>query len=293
MPTRSQFRHEDIAAVPRGWKVRTKAYPDGHEVRIAFPPGRRKTGAGKLISILHPNREKNGCNGFGPVRHKLLTNQIILSPEFVSALTQGLGLGAGSYVATEAARGVLKKKKKENKKRNPGSIAEAERLREDFTGLPAGEIIDAQEAHMQEGAYTVIGDLLTIWLAPVEGDPNGWPSKPTINFDDTYLAVDPKDQQLYIVGGDQSLDESYLESRGIPLDTDLVALGLAHGIAYRTAKSFDGGVNREYAHRLGEESGIVPTLYYNRKLEKMYLVGGNYSIAPVREDINASPGIVD
>ena len=57
MATRSQFRHEDIAAVPRGFKVRTVKQADGTEVRVAFPPGRRKKGSGKVISIL--KRKKN------------------------------------------------------------------------------------------------------------------------------------------------------------------------------------------------------------------------------------------
>jgi hypothetical protein len=59
MATRAKFRHEDVAEVPRGWKVRTIA-PSGakaHEIRVAFPPGRRKKGSGKLISILHPKKE--------------------------------------------------------------------------------------------------------------------------------------------------------------------------------------------------------------------------------------------
>jgi hypothetical protein len=54
-----RFRHEDISAVPRGWKVRTVKH-DGHRVRVAFPPGRRKTGSGRLVSILHPKGE-NPC----------------------------------------------------------------------------------------------------------------------------------------------------------------------------------------------------------------------------------------
>jgi hypothetical protein len=58
LATRAQFRHEDIAAVPRGWRVRTVTRGD-HEVRLAFPPGRPKKGAGKLISILHPKGERN------------------------------------------------------------------------------------------------------------------------------------------------------------------------------------------------------------------------------------------
>jgi len=57
MATRSQFEHEDVAAVPRGFKVRTVTHPSGHRVRVAFPSGRRSTGSGTLISILHPKGE--------------------------------------------------------------------------------------------------------------------------------------------------------------------------------------------------------------------------------------------
>jgi len=57
MATRAQFRHEDVATVPRGWKVRTVTQRTGHQARIAFPPGPRRKGAGRLISILHPQGE--------------------------------------------------------------------------------------------------------------------------------------------------------------------------------------------------------------------------------------------
>jgi len=57
----ARFRHEDIAAVPQGWKVRTVSTPSGHRVRVAFPKGRRKTGSGRLVSILHPNTCANPC----------------------------------------------------------------------------------------------------------------------------------------------------------------------------------------------------------------------------------------
>ncbi len=57
MATASQFRHEDVSALPRGYKVRTVTHPTGHKVRLAFPPGPRRKGSGKLVSILHPKRE--------------------------------------------------------------------------------------------------------------------------------------------------------------------------------------------------------------------------------------------
>lgn len=58
----SRFRHEDVSAVPAGWKVRTVSHGT-HRVRVAFPPGRRHTGSGRLVSILHPLKGNNPCNG--------------------------------------------------------------------------------------------------------------------------------------------------------------------------------------------------------------------------------------
>lgn len=55
-----RFRHEDVSAVPSGWKVRTIKHRD-HRVRVAFPPGRKQTGSGRLVSILHPTGENPAC----------------------------------------------------------------------------------------------------------------------------------------------------------------------------------------------------------------------------------------
>src|SRR5216684_68320 len=54
------YQHEHVAAVPRGYKVRTVPRGD-HEIRLAFPPGRRHRGAGVLVEILHPREENPLC----------------------------------------------------------------------------------------------------------------------------------------------------------------------------------------------------------------------------------------
>lgn len=56
----SRFRHEDVAAVPSGWKVRT-VKAGAHRVRVAFPPGRKQKGSGRLVSVLHPIFGSNPC----------------------------------------------------------------------------------------------------------------------------------------------------------------------------------------------------------------------------------------
>lgn len=56
----SKYQHQDVATVPSGWKVRTVA-SGSHKIRVAFPPGRRQKGSGKLVSILHPRGENPMC----------------------------------------------------------------------------------------------------------------------------------------------------------------------------------------------------------------------------------------
>lgn len=58
MASRAEFRTEDVAATPRGWRVRTRLQGQ-HRVRIAFPPGPRQRGAGKVVQILHPKAERS------------------------------------------------------------------------------------------------------------------------------------------------------------------------------------------------------------------------------------------
>jgi len=57
--TAAEYRTEHVAAVPRGYQVRTFAPGprSEHLIVMAFPPGRRRRGAGKVVEILHPPGE--------------------------------------------------------------------------------------------------------------------------------------------------------------------------------------------------------------------------------------------
>jgi hypothetical protein len=80
MPSASEFRHQDVSAVPPGFHVRT-IRAGKHELRIAFPKGARKKGSGQLISILHPKKERNPetCGGhLNLVRAKIAAMEIPL-----------------------------------------------------------------------------------------------------------------------------------------------------------------------------------------------------------------------
>lgn len=74
MATRRKFRTQHVAQTPRGWKVRSKR-EGGHVLRIAFPPGRRKTGSGQLVEILHPASE-NPCHIKNPAELVIFGNPL-------------------------------------------------------------------------------------------------------------------------------------------------------------------------------------------------------------------------
>lgn len=64
MAARSHFRTQHVMQAPSGWSVRSKRAGE-HVVRIAFPPGRRRKGSGKVIEVLHPKKnaacEEGSC----------------------------------------------------------------------------------------------------------------------------------------------------------------------------------------------------------------------------------------
>lgn len=55
----AEYRHQDVQAVPAGWKVRTVKARE-HRVRVAFPPGRKQKGSGVVVAVLHPKNENPG-----------------------------------------------------------------------------------------------------------------------------------------------------------------------------------------------------------------------------------------
>jgi len=87
--SRNQFRHEDVAQAPRGWRVRSITHPSGHVVRVAFPRGPRRKGAGRLVSILHPEGENPRCNRRKP-------NPLL------DSIIGGLAAGTSVVLASEA-----------------------------------------------------------------------------------------------------------------------------------------------------------------------------------------------
>lgn len=124
-----QYRTEHIAEVPQRWKVRTVTHGT-HLVRLAFPPGKRKKGSGKLIEILHPVNE-NPC-----------------------AMVQERG-------PQSATRETVK---------NPGAMEAAADLSREFHGIDPRQVSTVQETDVMRHTYTALGDLVQLWIRNVGGD---------------------------------------------------------------------------------------------------------------------------
>jgi hypothetical protein len=116
--TNPDYRVEHVAETPRGWKVRTKMMAT-HMLRIAFPPGKRKKGSGKVVEIYHPANE-NPC---------ALHNRA----------------EAGAFQAKAG--------------RNPSGLDHAAELYEMFHGASPEEIVRVQESDCQRQVYTGLGTL--------------------------------------------------------------------------------------------------------------------------------------
>ncbi len=87
-------------------------------------------------------------------------------------------------------------------------------------------------------------------------------------------------RQLYIVGGDQKLDLQAIEMDGSEWRRDLMQIGEILEVTYLTEKKFHRFEPCNYFHRLGEETGVKPTLLYDTRNERMMIAGGQYHVKP-------------
>lgn len=108
-----------------------------------------------------------------------------------------------------------------------------------------------------------------------------------------YLTSNEDGTQLFIVGGDQSIDLPGLGITGPQAEKELVTIGQVTNIVYHAHKIFDGKREEyDYTHKLSEDSnGPLPVLVYDRINQQLKLSGGMYKIE--RPLIGTSPGIED
>jgi hypothetical protein len=251
----ARFRHEDVSAVPKGWRVRTVGHRD-HRVRVAFPPGRRQKGSGVLVSILHPSRENpaEACQ----VKNSNPSELVIL------------GANPPRKRKTNPAELVILGA-------NPSPIGAA-RVYESFQGQPHKNVIVRDEPHMPAGNYARLGSLVELAIKPLKG---GQVMGVTLS-PRPLLISNALGKQLYLSGGDQRLDD--IEEVFGANSSDRPELGELYSIAYKTAKRQDDFSGAEYEHLFGEGTGERPKVFYDRAKERICFEGGAYTVE--------APGII-
>ena len=101
------------------------------------------------------------------------------------------------------------------------------------------------------------------------------PDFPLTRFGDCQAVCTPDGDNIYFIGGDQSVN---FEALDIASGKDFVELGPCTYICYFTVKGFHDFEPTKYWHRFGEEDKILPTLVYDRLNKSLFLTSGNYRV---------------
>jgi hypothetical protein len=86
--------------------------------------------------------------------------------------------------------------------------------------------------------------------------------------------------QIYFISGNQKVSRGELTHAGADNSKELIDLGEAMIIAYRTKKAQVDGINSTYEHNFGEETGVRPRLVYDCRgpQPRLFLSGGEYRV---------------
>mgnify|MGYP001145670713 CR=1 FL=1 len=156
------------------------------------------------------------------------------------------------------------------RKTNPDELKQAAQLSEAFHGRPARIVRELEDTLNVRDVYTDLGALIELDVELPDGE------RATISATGARLLASPDGTQLYIEGGDQSLDARALH---LP-EKDLAVVGTLHSVTYRTRKGFDGFELVDYQHEFGEDGGERPLLLYDALNQRLLIAGGSYQIKP-------------
>ena len=154
---------------------------------------------------------------------------------------------------------------------NPSAAA----LREEFTGSPAEHYTVHDVEGMPAGEYAQLGELLSLYVKPMIG---GQVREIRFQAPRPLLVSDTSARQLYFVGGDQDVTPGlhlFVEHES----DDTVELGEVRRIDYKQRKEHvpDPDID-EWKHNFGEESGVKPSLWFDRHSRQLFLTGGEYVV---------------
>jgi hypothetical protein len=312
----SRFRHEDVASVPSGWKVRTVAH-GSHRVRIAFPPGRKQKGSGRLVSILHPLKGSNPCSNPCSARSTNPAELLVMSANnpprrrrqnapstkygrvFTLKGVKYVRFDGGAITLEHAIQrakelGDIKTVRRLAKfganpaellvmGANPrvevvhGDNPPVEEITEEFTGSEVKWLDVYNEPHIPRGRYAYLAKLMRLLIKPAKG---GQVQKITFPEDSRPIIVsDSTGKQMYFVDGGQDMTPCLEAFGAIDRGNGIVELGQAREIHYWGIKHHIGDEDtEEWRHKHGEEDGALPTVLFDTRNKRLLYEGGNYRI---------------
>lgn len=158
-------------------------------------------------------------------------------------------------------------------RKNPANpVPAAEQRYQSFHGRPSERLVKVRTTLHTHDVLAGIGDLRKLRIKSANGH---W--KVTVKFSKPYpiLSMNEAATQLYIEGGDQSVD---LRDFGIKTPHEKEVLGHVTDVFYFTTKDHlrpeDGGT-AVYHHKFGK---IKPTMVYDVRNQLMEFAGGGYTI---------------
>jgi len=285
---KAEHRHNPLTGVP------------SHDIPLEMRHGRSQQQA---IAIAleeqrrrHPSKAYPRPNPYpvrwyiqtGPAYHDRVDfreDQLKQANEFAQNLANETGKAVTRQEYGRTGGSLFYPKTKRGKKNPEGDESDtqaAAELYEQFHGVePTGEVVYTETTEVPD-SFAELGDLVELCVATVHGkdatiaapDPEDGNLQTVVK-----LASSPDGRQLYLIGGDQSLD---LEKLGFAESEERhhMLIGTLYQITYRTKKKFHKMRMTDYFHNLGEESGLQPALTYNPYNERMGITGGNYLVKP-------------
>jgi hypothetical protein len=178
------------------------------------------------------------------------------------------GQGSDAYTRHTKAKGQATRAAKKTRR---NSDAEAAAMYETFHGKAPGRIVEYDELVRFPHHFAELGKLKELRIDLDSANPEF----PVTGFGDCLVVSTPDGENIYFVGGDQSMELGNLEIGG---GKDFIELGPCVYIRYHTTKSFHDFEPFDYYHEFGEEDGIRPMLAYDRLNKGLFLMGGNYQV---------------
>lgn len=172
------------------------------------------------------------------------------------------------------------------RRRNQGETTseteQAVSLYQTFHGKDPSGVIEKQVSAAMRLDYTALGKLDYLRIKP----DGAAAQELQFENDGVTLASSPDGQQLYLIGGRQTLDAEILKAFTDDTSKDLLDLGEARQVQYIAQKAPDFQTVRYY-HKFGEESAgsEMPRVIYDAIRKQIFLAGGEYHVA--------APGIIN